>query len=226
MHPAAGLFHQNVAAMCMVLHELECARTHVEAASQILDASGDDTSLRRAANLGFWAQLDLASDDPMSARIHAEAALAILEDLGRENSPSAFNAVVILHALANQDGRREDAVRLSRHILAITQREYGPGHPDVAWAHGALGEALRDIGRPDEAGASFEAALRIYAESPDAPWKERLRTMLALANLLWQDDRDRERAEQLARDVAAEIPEGEAGDDVRAALEVWKDSPP
>lgn len=182
-HPAALLFHQNVAAMCMVNDDLPCARTHLAEATQILDDAGDATSMRRATNLGFWAQLELADGDLEAARRQAEAAVAMLAELGRENSPSAFNPAHTLREIASRQGRHEDAVRHARHVLTISSAEYGPKHPDVAWAHLVLGETLRDAGHPEAAREALESALRLYEESPDASPDDRERTKALLAEL-------------------------------------------
>jgi hypothetical protein len=74
---------------------------------------------------------------------------------------------------------------LFRRALAITEKSYGPDHPDVAIDLNNLAELLRDTNRLSEAGPLYGRALAIYVKNfgPDYPGTKKI-----LENLLLLQD--------------------------------------
>lgn len=114
----------------------------------------DLASLR--LNLGL-ALLDLGNR--REAEAHLRRSLADREQLLGPDHPDVAESLEALGGLWIDTGRAAQALPMMRRAVAIFEAKM-PGHPLTALCRGTLGEALRVLGRHDEAAAEYRAALR------------------------------------------------------------------
>jgi tetratricopeptide (TPR) repeat protein len=98
-------------------------------------------------------------------------------------------------------GRFGDALPLYQQALAIQQRGLPPDQFDFAPVLIGLGECQLELGRPAEALAPLERAIKI-AEPTQKP-SDLARPRFALARALWDSGGDRARATDLAKQARA-----------------------
>ncbi|MFN3184414.1 MAG: protein kinase domain-containing protein [Nannocystaceae bacterium] len=140
------------------------------------DASAARGWLRQAVEA--WASLDSPRDEATALSLLAgsearlgeldqaiersEQAVEVLRSAAGPDEPSLAS---LLHNLGNLYQRlgprgQESALEAFSRSLEIRQRVHGPAHLSTALSHYALATALFDLGRLEDAGRHYEAALR------------------------------------------------------------------
>ena len=131
------------------------------------------------------------------ALAHVDRALAILKSrLGSEH-PTIANALSNRGEILNGLKRYQEARQSFRQAQFIWEHELGSDGARLADTLTGLGLSYLGEGKPLSALDPLERAMKIR-ESGDAERTDRAATAFALAQALWQSDRDRPRARQLA----------------------------
>ena len=132
-------------------------------------------------------------------------------------------AIATVNALVGTE-RHADAIRVGEEGRRIAENVVGSDHPLTAFATSAVGRAQLAAGLP-EAAINLEAALRIL-EGHTTPPDELSNAQFELAQALWIDRHQRDRARALAESAGrlVEGMEGEASlhDDIAAWLEAHR----
>ncbi len=81
-------------------------------------------------------------------------------------------------------GHVRDELELREDSLTRARRHYGDDHIETAGAESGLGAALQQLGDYKQAQAHYEAAEKIIAKNPDAPFGASVRTLVNFANVL------------------------------------------
>jgi tetratricopeptide (TPR) repeat protein len=143
-----------------------------------------------------------ALDRNEEAKIHVDRSLAVMKKgLGAEHPELAVqlgNDGEILNAL----GRFSEARRSFERARSIWERELGPNNRVLADALTGIGVSYLAEGNPARAIGPLERALKIRA-TLESDRTKKADTDVALARALWEDNRDRKRATQLASEARA-----------------------
>jgi tetratricopeptide (TPR) repeat protein len=112
-----------------------------------------------------------ARGEPGTAREHAERADAIYTATSEPRDFDRYYALTALGTVAFRERRFADASRAYGRALDIAEHHLEPGAPDLALAHGNLGEALVAEGHPRRAEPHLRAGLAglIAALGPESP---------------------------------------------------------
>ncbi|MFL5350727.1 MAG: tetratricopeptide repeat protein [Hyalangium sp.] len=94
----------------------------------------------------------------------AEHARAVLERMGGDERIEAF-VTNALGAMFVREDKTSEALENFRRVVALRQKVYPPGHPEVAAALNNLGAALVKAGRFDEARQELARAQAIYEKA-------------------------------------------------------------
>ena len=132
------------------------------------------------------------SGDLPKARKSAEEALAVISE---DQYLWRIGALYVLSLVATDEGRPDEAESLAREALALATRFGLQSMPQATWASVALGHALVEGGKPDEARMVLEDVISARRKVLDlSPWPTPL-ALLSLAKLRTQrGDRDGARA--------------------------------
>lgn len=167
---------------------------------------------------GNW----IGRGDPARAHAVLERALAIYET--REpRTPEGW--AMAHHKLGDADRalrRYEEALEHERQAIRLMEEVLGPESDYLLDPLESVGGIYLDQGRPALAIPPLERAVKIYDHQPPtlARWSSRAR--FALAQALWDADRDRERARALARQAYESYQKfGAKGQDDRAQVAAW-----
>jgi len=98
-----------------------------------------------------------------------------------EDSREVADSLLALGLLRADQAKLDEAERLVRDGLAMTQRHVPPNHPAVAKATAALGKVLEDRGAYAQAVPVLEEAVKLQS-TPGAPTPELAATLSELAN--------------------------------------------
>ena len=123
------------------------ARLHVATYRAARAVRDPVVAAEAAANL----VLDLGYFQDQTDRAGDWAGVAQAEEAALPGTRAAATVERAVGVLDAKRGRIEDAARHFRAAVAILRRAVGPDHPAYAQALGSLGNALGDLGRPDEA---------------------------------------------------------------------------
>jgi serine/threonine-protein kinase len=126
-----------------------------------------------------------------SLRMHERSLALRQKALGPEHPEVAASLVSIGDALRSL-GRYSEARERFKRALALQEKALGPDHPELAWLLLGQGHVALDQHRPAEAVAPLERALKL------APKLLRPAIQFMLAQALWDTNRDRARARELA----------------------------
>jgi tetratricopeptide (TPR) repeat protein len=129
--------------------------------------------------------------DEESLRMHERALALRQKALGPEH-PEVATSLVSLGDLLRRLGRYSEARERFKRALALQEKALGPDHPELAWLLLGQGQVALDQHRPAEAVAPLERALKL------APELLRPAVQFGLAQALWDTNRDRARAVDLA----------------------------
>jgi tetratricopeptide (TPR) repeat protein len=155
------------------------------------------------------------------ARVKYERALAIEEKhLGVGHPETAFSRLSLGDLLSTQ-GQHARSLAFYQQALAIWEKAGGPDHPDLVDALVGISHAQHALHHPDEAVAAAERALSIAQAHPGDGLQLGI-VRFELAKLLWDVNRDRERARRLAAQARDDV--GGAGDEgasVLAEIDAW-----
>ena len=155
------------------------------------------------------------------AREHMVAALAILRALLPAGSPrlgSSLGNLASLHYDAGEYTEARDRYAEAFDVFAQTLDET---HPFYAFALQGRGKSRWRVGEVDEGQTDLERAIAIHREAGKEP-RRLAEARFALAELLWNTNRDRTRAVALARaaiDEVAAVPDADPAQ--RQAWERW-----
>lgn len=127
-------------------------------ARALAEAAGDEHALAQSDNLlGILAR---SNGDPVSARRHFEAALALATRLGQPGIRAG--ALNNLARVVQSDGELDQALALAHEAL-ILSAAHGDRHHEAA-LHSNLADLLHAAGRTDDAREHLRASATIYAE--------------------------------------------------------------
>lgn len=168
-YPSARTFHSNLGGACLMMGDRACAREHFEAVRSMLDAAGDDQSIARGHSLSQLAELERTAGNGARARDYARAAIEVWRALGMQGSLEAAPPLTILHHLAIDDERLDDALALAREVDGIYRAQRPPGHPEHVRGLKSVADTFHEMGRNEEALAALDQviAAREAALGPD-----------------------------------------------------------
>jgi tetratricopeptide (TPR) repeat protein len=146
--------------------DLERAVEYAEHARAALDRLGRHTRLegQYEQHMGI---LDWVRSRPEDALAHFAAARRLFEQLGDEEMVlSADEGTALIY---EEQGKLEEALRISRSVLAGREKQFGPDHPHTALSYNAVASALTHLGRHEEALLEMNKvlAIRQRANGPD-----------------------------------------------------------
>lgn len=148
-------------------------------------------------------------------------ALAMKRATLRDDHVSIASTLYNLALGLDRQGRSAEAMPYFRQSLALQEKALGPDHPDVAATLTAAAQAAmlqKDLG---EARRMLERALAIQVRGESSPFDLAL-TRLRLAQTLWEDPGDHQRAVALARQALGGFQSlGEEGADLAAETRGW-----
>ena len=156
-------------------------KSMVDAATRFAELeSGQHAPWRTVlVKMGLGHSAYLSGDIPM-ARRSAEEALAVIS---ADQHLWRIGALYLLSLAATDEGHPEEAETLAREGLSLADRFGLRGMPQVTWASVALGRALAEGDRLNEAKEVLEGVLSERREVPDlSPWPTPL-ALLALARV-------------------------------------------
>jgi tetratricopeptide (TPR) repeat protein/predicted Ser/Thr protein kinase len=124
-----------------------------------------------------------------------ERALALRRKALGPAHPEVANSLASTGNALRRLGRYAEARERLKSALALQEKVLGPDHPDVSAVLLGQGRIALDQHRPTEAISPLERALKL------APELGRAAVQLALAQALWDSNRDRARARELATEA-------------------------
>ena len=160
-------------------------------------------------------------DQPELARRHYLRGLARLEAAFGEGHPNTTKVLANIAATYGVQGLLAESGEYYERVLKIYERTSGTDHPDVAITLKGLGTVRRLEGKPTEAVALLERSLTIL-QSSEQPAYQVADAQSTLAQALWDEGKDRERALVLA-EAAREsfLASGPRGKPDLAELDAW-----
>ena len=129
------------------------------------------------------------------ARTHYERSLAISQKALGPEHPDVANTLTSLGRTLVRARHPDEAEPHLQRSLALAQKALGPEHPVVAETLLGLGEVYLARGQPAQALAPLEKALSMLQ-----PF-ERAETQFTLARALYSNEKERQRAHQLATEA-------------------------
>lgn len=150
-------------------------------------------------NLAYLRRLREDYDGAQALYGHA---LGISEDLYGRGHPTSLLIAMNRASALNLLGRTEEALELLDENVQAASSQWPEGHWRVGSAHMALGRALLQAGRPEEAQGSLLAGVRSYGEQLGAEhaWTEFAATEYRIAQILADDDPEARKALDSAYD--------------------------
>jgi tetratricopeptide (TPR) repeat protein len=188
----------RLAAVHHYVGRMDSARAGFERAVRLCEG-GDDPCLRAIAvrNLGAFLR---DRGDKVSARGHLDHALDVLESRHGRAHPdvaAAYKARAYLDASASDS---KTALRSAQQALEVSRAAHADEHPWVAAAQLLLGRAYTRLHSFGKAERSLARAQLVFTSSHGPTHPMTAITVSACAALAWER-KDRERAEELARDA-------------------------
>ncbi|HVG63783.1 MAG TPA: serine/threonine-protein kinase [Hyalangium sp.] len=126
-----------------------------------------------------------------SLRMHERGLAVRQKALGPEH-PEVAQSLTSMGDTLLRLGRYAEARERFKRALALQEKALGPDHPDLTWTILGQGRVALEQHRPAEAIVPLERALKL------APEVVRATVQLTLARALWDSQRDRARARELA----------------------------
>lgn len=218
-HPDVADSLVSVAANQVELYELDDAISNFEEALGIYEvAVGPDAEavLDTLENLGGVLSMTGRFDE---SRAHLNRLLELAE--GADDALLAGHVSINLGDVCLMSQRAEAAERHFRRALRLLESRLDATDPLIGHAVGGLGEAYLELGRAGAAVDYLERSLAIRAEHPEElVMLARARTNLARA--LWDSQRNRVRAHELAVIARDALPQGDGRvGRVRTYIEAW-----
>ncbi|EDM75234.1 serine/threonine kinase family protein [Plesiocystis pacifica SIR-1] len=177
----------------------------LQESAALAQRSGNHKALIRAATELILAQ-GITQAKPEPAKVWATIAGATLD--GHGDDPVLRGELSLsLGKLATFEGDYAGAAAHFQSALDGLERRGGSTHPDFVPYSAALGDALRELGRFDEAEAALTAARTVVSAHYGDTHPAYLDSLESLANLLTDQNRNEEAlaAHRQARDLAIEI---------------------
>lgn len=160
-------------------------------------------------------------DQPELARRHYLRGLARLEAAYGEGHPNTAKVLSNIAATYGVQGRLEESGEYYERVLAISEDTLGADHPDVAVTLKGLGTVRRLEGHSAQAVTLLERALTIL-QSHERPAYQVGDAQSTLAQALWDEGKDRDRALRLAQDARASfLASGPRAEADLAELDAW-----
>ncbi len=159
------------------LYHLGAVREHQGKVTEAFEILHRALALRRrllgnntagvAEALTALASLTWYVTSPQEAETYAREALAVLSRLPADErgSLTLASAQEALGMALHSQGKREEAVRLMRNVVACRKNLLESRHPDYGYALYHLGEVLTGAARFEEAEVAFREALAIYRQT-------------------------------------------------------------
>ncbi len=182
--------------------------TLAPALASIESAFGED-DVDFTLHLKYRGVLKSSLDDPGGAEADFRRALEIEERNGRGEQPFTADLVADLASTLSTQARHAETLPLLERAVEIRQARLGPDHLKVAEALVSLGDSQQTLGRNELAHGHFQRALEIRERNPET-------TPELMA---WALERVADTAGFLG-DIDG------AGDLLRRALAVWRESDP
>jgi tetratricopeptide (TPR) repeat protein len=177
----------------------EAMMGHLEESERLLQNAIDVQARHGRVNAGQWMNLGeilILAERPQEAQQAIERGLEVFQ---RENGRRSSYAVHHLAWALRESGRLEEALRLDREALDDFEKQ-GVAAYWMLLPLSGLGEDLIRLGRPREAIAPLERAVRLSAENKIKALEAGL-AQFALARALWESGADRNRARAVATDA-------------------------
>jgi len=213
-HPRRGSFRSNLAAVYGRMGEAKrAAKLSEEALGFLAQTLGPQHPKTGYAHY-IVAMQYLELEDWPKAHQHIARALEIRERTLGPTDLLVGETHDIVSTLYKEEGRYEEALRHGRLSLEIKLKSLGPDHVDLAYAYENIGQALIGLQQSREAITLLEKAIRLRERSKLED-SEIAEPRFALAKAVWQDRRDRKKAESLAK--LAKDAYVQTGDEKRAA---------
>ncbi len=213
-HPRRGSFRSNLAAVYGRMGEAKRAVKLSEEALEFLGQTLGPQHPKTGYAHYIVAMQYLELEDWAQAHQHIARALEIRERTLGPTDLLVGETHDIVSTLYKEEGRYEDALKHGRLSLEIKLRSLGPDHVDLAYAYENIGQALIGLHQPREAITLLEKAIRLRERSKLED-SEIAEPRFALAQAVWEDRKDRKKAESLAR--LAKDSYLQSGDEKRAA---------
>ncbi|HEY6177563.1 MAG TPA: tetratricopeptide repeat protein, partial [Kofleriaceae bacterium] len=187
----------------LALGRLDDAESYYRRAVAMLDkllGPGNWQSANTLQNLSVLRQRQ--NRMPEAEQLARQALADMTRALGPDNADLVYPLVRLIE-LTTLAGRFPEAQALGDRALALARRN-GAETSDVAHVLQAIGEVHLARGAPAPALDAFEHAARILERSADKPHVLDL-VRFGMARALWDLDRDRPRAQELARSALASL---------------------
>ena len=167
------------------LGEILTQRGDTDAAAPVLrqaraDADAFGEARLRAAAATALGSLESQRGDAAQARKWFESALRELPSDAVGARAEALNDLAIAR---NAQGDSAGALALQQQVVALLQRAYPHGHPDLAKGLANLGSALEIAGRFDDAAATYALALPMQVELLGENHADVVGTLASMTNL-------------------------------------------
>ncbi|MDQ3267000.1 MAG: tetratricopeptide repeat protein [Myxococcota bacterium] len=213
-HPRRGSFRSNLAAVYGRMGEAKRAVKLSEEALEFLQQTLGPQHPKTGYAHYIVAMQYLELEDWAQAHQHIARALEIRERTLGPTDLLVGETHDIISTLYKEEGRFDEALKHGRLSLEIKLRSLGPDHVDLAYAYENIGQALIGLHQPKEAITLLEKAIRLRERSKLED-SEIAEPRFALAQAVWEDRKDRKKAESLAR--LAKDSYLQSGDEKRAA---------
>jgi tetratricopeptide (TPR) repeat protein len=156
------------------------------------------------------------------ALAHLDRAVAVLEKGYGADHPDVATQLSNRGEVLNALGRHREARASFERALIIWERELGLDHRNLAYPLTGLGESWLAEGDPQSALAPLERAFKIREAEEKVP-SRRAATRFALARALWEANRDRRRARELAAGAREMLAKASSGPEL-GAVDAWLSS--
>lgn len=217
-HPEVAIVLRNIGIAELALHRFEDARRDVGRARDIWREVYGETHPRLPGFGAVIAESLLWENRPQEAKIEADRALALAEELHSQEG-DLLQILSLVGAIDTKLGRFDDAVLVFTRAVALCSRLSNPV-AETTTTLMLLGDAYLSTGRAAKAIEPLERSLALQTKAGKHPLVE-AETRRLLGRALWDGGGDRARAVALvssAREAFAAQPDQEKN---RAEAEQW-----
>ena len=211
----------SLGGLSSIATDYDAAVEYYERAADIIARTLPDDHPSAADPIISLGNIAFHRDQPELARRHYLRGLARLEAAYGEGHPNTAKVLSNIAATYGVQGRLEESGEYYERVLAISEDTLGADHPDVAVTLKGLGTVRRLEGKPSEAVVLLERALEIL-QSHERPAYQVGDAQSTLAQALWDEGEDRDRALELAEAARASFREsGPRAEGDLAELDAW-----
>ena len=214
----AWLFN-NLACAYWVRHENNSAVSYLQQASQlkqkVLGADHIDVAISEG-NLGLVLQEMGRNEEALA---HMDRAVSIVQKKLGAGHPELARNLSNRGEILNALGRYQEARQSFEQASLIWERELGPEATTLAFALTGIGVSYLGDGKASSAIVPLERAFKIRSGADIDP-AEQAQTYFALARALWEANRERPRARQLAQEARADYARSTPAHDL-TAVDAW-----